>query len=261
MAYSMKRAVLPLFFLAALGVQGAFWQHTHGIKPELGIVPDVPGVATAKALAFGDEEALFRLFGLQLQVAGDTFGRFTALYKYDYKKLGMWFALLDALNNTSDYIPVMASYYYSQTQHAQDVRYVVDYLYRHSAHRVQKKWWWLTQAVYLASYKLRDKDLALAMAKPLEESKDIPLWAQQLPAFVHEQRGEMAAAKDIIDKIMQRAEHIPPGELNFMRYFVEERLKHLDTLKHNPFKPEPDTDAPVMPDDRPRATYPMQRQD
>src|ERR1700760_469608 len=76
-------AVMTLFVAA----QGAFWWHTRDIQPEIGIVPDVPGERTVRALSFGDEEAFFRLYALNIQNSGDTFGRFTALYKYDFNKL------------------------------------------------------------------------------------------------------------------------------------------------------------------------------
>ena len=76
---SMRLAMVVLALF--VGLQGAFWWHSHTIRPEMGIVPDVPGEATMRALSFGDEEAFFRLYALGLQNSGDTFGRFTALYK------------------------------------------------------------------------------------------------------------------------------------------------------------------------------------
>lgn len=215
------------------GLQLAFWNATRDKLPEMGIVPDVPGKVAVKALSFGDEEFYFRLLALDIQNAGDTFGRFTELYKYDYKKLYAWFTLLDTLDNESDYMPFIASYYYSQTQHVGDVRYVVNYLYDHSYQRPEKKYWWLAQAVYLAQHKLKDNDLALKMALPLEHADGAPFWVRQLPAFVHEKRGEMDDALRIIEQIEAQAKdhHIPDSELRFMTYFVKERLKRLDTLQ------------------------------
>jgi len=50
------------------------------LRPSLTIVPDAPGEATVKALSLGDdEEALFRLLALNVQNAGATYGRSTAL--------------------------------------------------------------------------------------------------------------------------------------------------------------------------------------
>tara|TARA_B100000989_G_C19482016_1_gene445615 strand:- start:609 stop:1352 length:744 start_codon:yes stop_codon:yes gene_type:complete len=223
------RATLVLVFFLAL--QSVFWYRTHDIVPDMSIVPDVPGQETVKALSFGDEHAFFRLLGLRLQNAGDTFGRFTALYKYDYNKLYHWMRLLDSLDDTSNYIPSMATYYYSQTQNTADVKYIVDYLVEHSAHRVEEKWWWLVQAVYLANHKLQDQDMALQVANMLRGEADIPVWVQQLPAFIHEQRGEFDAAAVIIQQVLENEDDLDQGELNFITHFAEERIERMKELE------------------------------
>lgn len=218
-------SVLYLLLVAQILV----WSITRHHAPSLDIVPDVPSITSVKALSLGDEQFYFRVLGYQLQNAGDSFGRFTALKAYNYHQLYYWFVLLDSLDSTSNFIPSMASYYYSQTQYIPDVRYVVDYLDEHASKDLYHKWWWMAQAVYLANHKLRDKDLALKLAYKLAETprNDIPLWVKQMPAFIHEQRGEMDEALIIIEDIMKHADHMDPGELNFMRYFVEERLGKL----------------------------------
>ncbi len=224
------RAALVALLIAVAG-QGAFWQHTRAIMPEMGIVPEVPGERTVKALSFGDDEAFFRVLALSIQNSGDTFGRFTALYKYDFNKLYHWFHLLDSLNNTSDYLPAMASYYFSQTQNRADVRYMVDYLDEHTKDRARKKWWWVTQASYLADHKLNDTERALALAERLRGFNDIPMWAQQLPAFIHEKRGEFSDALAIIREILDDPSKYSQGELNFMKHFIAERLGKLEEMQ------------------------------
>jgi hypothetical protein len=227
-----------------LGLQSAFWYQTYLILPKMEVVPNVPGEETVKALSLGDEQFFFRLLGLQLQNAGDTYGRFTALYKYDFNKLYHWFRLLDKLNPTSNFIPSMATYYFAQTQNKPDVRYVIDYLVEHSEGRLKEKWWWRVQAAYLASHKLENKALALRIAEPLSAVEGIPLWARQTPAFLHEQRGEMDEALHIIDSILSNTDDIKQGELNFMRYFVEERLGKLEEMQHHKERLTP---KPVVP--------------
>lgn len=222
---AMQLAVLGL--VLALGGQGAFWSHTRVIMPEMGIVPAVPGERTVRALSFGDEQAFFRLLALNIQNSGDTFGRFTALYKYDFNKLYHWFHLLDGLDNQSNYLPSMATYYFSQSQNRDDVRYIVDYLDEYTEGRAKEKWWWIAQASYLASHKLNDDDRALALAERLRGVKGIPLWAQQLAAFEHEKRGEYGDALAIIQEILKDPSQYSQGELNFMKYFIDERLGKL----------------------------------
>lgn len=223
--FADRRLRAPIALLVALLVlQGASWNHTRHIMPEMGIVPEVPGERTVRALSFGDDEAFFRLLALSIQNSGDTFGRFTALYKYDYNKLYHWLHLLDGLDNESDYLPSMASYYFSQTQNIEDEHYIVDYLDEYTEGRAKEKWWWVTQAAYLANHKMHDTDRALKLAERLQGVKGIPIWAQQLPAFIHEQRGEYGEAMSIIRTILDDPSQYSQGELNFMKYFIGERL-------------------------------------
>jgi tetratricopeptide (TPR) repeat protein len=224
------RAAIAVFILF-LALQGGFWYHTRAIMPEMGIVPDVPGSRTVRALSFGDEEAFFRLLALNIQNSGDTFGRFTALYKYDFNKLYHWFHLLTELDNQSNYLPAMATYYFSQTQNPADVHYIVDYLDEYTEGRVKEKWWWVVQGVYLATHKMNDSKRALDLAQRLVGQPDIPIWAQQMPAFIHEERGEFGDALLIIQDILKHPENYSQGELNFMRYFIDERLGKLDAMK------------------------------
>ena len=214
-------------FIVFCVAQVVFWGYSRNVLPDLAIVPDVPGKDVVKALSLGDEQFYFRALALQIQNAGDTFGRFTPLKNYDYDKLSKWFHLLDSLDDTSDYIPSLATYYYSQTQNVPDVRYIVDYLYDHAARRPEKKWWWLIQAMYLANHKLKDQELALKVGAPLMGAKGIPLWARHFPAFIYEQQGEMQQALYVMEHVLKEyeKEKLSREDFNFMKYFIEERLQ------------------------------------
>ncbi len=225
----MRRSLLfSGLLLVFLTMQVGFWWRTHDIRPVLEIVPDVPGKAAVKLLSFGDPQFLFRLLAMRMQQAGDSFGRNSPLRRYDYSKLYDWFMLLDELDNVSDLVPTLAAYYYSQTPRTNDIRYMVDYIYQHSLRHPESKWWWLVQATYLANHKLGDKALALKVATPLADIKTAPVWARQVPAFIHEQRGEVADALMIMEGIKQSADNLSEGELRFMRYFVDRRLAALE---------------------------------
>lgn len=220
-------------------MQLSFWQQTKDYRPSLDIVPVPPGEQSVEALTFGDDEFYFRVLALQLQNFGDSYGRFTALRNYDYARLYSWMTLLDTLDARSNMLPAMAAYYFSQTQNREDVRYMTDYLYEHATRDVADKWWWLMQGSYLASHKLNDMDLALKMAQPMV-NPDVPAYAQQMVAVVHEKRGEMNDALTIMETIRDNAKYITENDLKFMRYFVENRLHALDKLS----PPSPDAATP-----------------
>lgn len=226
--------VLPMFryktdyiFMLFILLQVAFWGASQSIKPRMIIVPEVPREVAVKALSLGDKQFYFRSLAFEIQNAGDTFGRFTALKEYDYEKVSGWFYLLDKLDTKSNFVPALASYYYSQTQNVEDVRYIIDYLAAHTRSDPEKKWWWLGQAVYLANHKLKDKKLALKLAYELAAipGNDRPLWTKQMPAFIHAKVGEYDQALIIIKDLMDNEEDLSQGEINFMNYFIKERLQ------------------------------------
>ncbi len=226
-----KKLHSSYFILATLVLlQLGFWYKTKSITPEMDIVPAVPGREAVEAMTFGDDQFYFRVLSFNLQNAGDTFGRSTALRYYDFNKLSQWFNLLDGLDYKSNMMPSMATYYFSQTQNTPDVRYVVDYLYTHSTRDVGKKWWWLVQAIYLSMHRLEDKDLALKVSAPLV-NKDVPAWAQQMAAVVREKRGEFEDALKIMETISKNATKIEDNDLKYMKYFIDERINKLDKIK------------------------------
>jgi hypothetical protein len=239
---SVANVKLYGLFGCLLLAQLFFWNVSRHILPDMEIVPDIPAREAVKALSLGDEQFYFRVLALQIQNAGDTYGRFTPLKNYDYDKLSQWFYLLDTLDRRSDYIPSLASYYYSQTQNIPDVRYIVDYLYDHSAKDPAHKWWWLLQAMYLANHKLEDKDLALKVGEPLIDAQGIPLWARQFPAFIHEQKGEPEQALYVMQHVLESAgkNTLTREEVNFMKYFIEERLEKEAPGLLQKMAPEPD---------------------
>jgi len=248
----MRSTSIKIYFMLAFFVllQLGFWCQTKNIKPDLGIVPDVPGRQEIHALTFGDDEFYFRVLAFIIQNCGDTYGRFSPLRYYDLNKLYYWFGLLDELDAKSNMMPSLAAYYFSQTQNVADVHYVVDYLYEHSVRDVEHNWWWLIQAIYLAMHKMNNMDKALEVAKPLVNDK-VPVWAQQMTAVVYEKRGEMGDALRIMETIKAHAKNIPDADLKYMTYFVEERLGKLDKMDkktlHKTLEPVEISPAPAPP--------------
>ena len=239
----------PLFLL--LAVQITFAQSTYHIRPALGVVPPVPGKEELALLKMGDDQFYFRVLALQMQTAGDTFGRFTPLRNYDMTRIYNWFTLLDGLDAESHMMPAMAAYYFSQTQNEKDVLPLVNYLYEHSIKDVPHNWWWLLQSIYLAQYKLKDMNLALKVSSPLV-NKAVPVWAQQMAAVVREKRGEMGDALKIMETIKDNSDNIPERDLKYMVYFIKERLARLDKLKEfEAITPREDTKKDNRPADLP----------
>ena len=220
-------------FLLCFILQIGFWFKAEQFKPDVYIVPPLPSQHSVAALSLGDNEFYFRIAALRIENAGDTFGRFSALKNYDYSKLYDWFKLLDGLDNKSKYVPALASNYYSQTQHKEDTRYIVQYLDEYASRDIDQYWWWMFQAVTLAKSSLKDNELALKLAYKLSENKNekAPIWTKQMPAFIQANLGEDCEAFLFINKILQENEigvqKIAPEEMDFMRHFIKQRLDNL----------------------------------
>ncbi len=230
-----------LFVLTFIG-QFFFWQKYESFKPPFDIVPPAPNKFLTSALSLGDEEFLFRVLGTRLQNSGDIFAGFVALKKYDYQRLYQWMKRLDELNYESNFIPSLAAYYYSQTQNTKDVIYVIDYLKEHGQQNIDQKWWWLFQATFIAKKDLKDLDKALEVAYVLSknENENAPFWTKQMPAFIHEEMGDSCMSFKVIEQLIKENEsgkrQIGIAEMNFMRHFINERLKNLKSQDFDPRK-------------------------
>jgi hypothetical protein len=245
--FSFKIDVARLYLLlvvTALALQNILWRKTNHIKVELEVVPTAYNKKTTKAFLFGDGEYYFRLKALKVQNMGDTFGRFTALYKYDYKKLYDWINTLDDIDSKSNFLASMSAYYFSQTQNVEDVRYVVDYLVRHAEKDINKKWWWIYQAAFLSHYILGDGDLTIQIANKLRNLPEgvVPIWLKRNVAFYFSDNGQdceslrilIAAEKEYGDLQNETNPEIRKKkeiELDYMRRFIESVIEKLKANK------------------------------
>lgn len=221
-----------LFFIFVL-LQCAFWTESRHVLPNLSILPPLSSETAVKAAAFGDEQFYFRVLGMQIQNAGDSFGRATPLKDYDYKVLSAWFSLLDTLDSRANYIPALAAYYYSNTQKMEDTRYIVNYLEARGDKDSAKNWWWYSEAVSIANYKLKDKQLALRIAYKLAAVRDprIPIWTRQMPAFILADLGEEEQAIVVMMNVAREYENLSAGERNYIDYFILKNKDKLEKLK------------------------------
>lgn len=240
--YLYSHKIFFWLFVLFFALQVFFWHKTESIKPALEIVPPAPSKYLVSAASLGDNEFLFRAMATRLQNSGDVFAGFVALKKYDYSRIYQWLKALDQLNSQSNFAPALAAYIYSQTQNHLDTKYIVDYLDEHASQNIDQKWWWLFQAIYIARNNLGDIHRALELAQKLSQNnaQNAPFWTKQMPAFIYEEMGDGCMAFNVIQKIIHESEsgvrQVQPDELNFMRYFIKERLRKLQEGKFDPRK-------------------------
>jgi len=229
-----------LLFLLFFCSQIIFWYKTHRFRVEVEIVPEVISRPATQILSLGDREFLFRTLAMNLQNMGDVFAGFVSLKKYDYQRIYQWASRLDELNEQSRLVPSLVSYYYANNDNQADLIFLVKYLDEHASKNIDKNWWWMFQAIQIARIGVRDFDLALKLANKLASNNaiDAPLWTKQMPAFISKEKGDDCLAFQVINKILIESENntrpISVDEMNFMRYFVGERLKSLKQKKFDP---------------------------
>lgn len=227
--FGKARYILLTTFLCA---QIAFAISLLDYQEKLAILPTPISINSAKLLAMGDNAPIFRYFALMIQNAGDSYGRATPLADYDYQALAKWLILLDMLDSKSHFTPSLAGYYYGATSDPSQAEIIAQYLITHSKNDVENKWWWLAQAVYIAKHRTDNDILALEAAKLLQDTAGryhhIPIWAKQLAAFIYESQGEKEASLAVMKFIAANEPNLSDHDLNYMEYFIKERLKMFD---------------------------------
>lgn len=240
--HSHSHKIFFYLFLIAFFCQILFWFDTKNIKPNYDIVPTPPNQYFLKGASLGDSEFLFRILSLRIQNSGDVFAGFSSLKNYDYSRLYQWFVALDSLNEKSNLIPALSTYYFAQTANNNDLQHIMNYLDFHNEKNIDANWWWIFQEIMLAQKNLHDDKLALKLAYKLSQNnaKDAPLWTKEMPAFIHAKLGNSCMAFKIIQKILEENERgtrkISADEMNFMRHFINERLTKLKGEKFDPNK-------------------------
>lgn len=243
----MPRAIKPaardvpygawLVLCLVLCLNIVFWIETRNVLPEWNNVPPVPSSAAKAGLpGLGDAQAAYRMYGYTLQNLGNTGGLYENLKKYDYAMLERWFSVAHALNPRSDFVPVLAAYYFGALDGYPDkTAHVVSYLAMAGEDPYPQKWRWLAQAVYLARYQERNLPRALELAERLAslETPTAP-WARQMPAFVQLDMGNREAAYEVMVRMLAtEGDRLHPNEVNFMREFICTRtLEKADAAKN-----------------------------
>lgn len=229
-----RRAWLFLGF--ALVASMALWASSHSLRGRWMNVPPVPSRLGASALSLGDAQLAYRSAGLMLQNFGDTGGRTTALTEYNYPALKDWFLLEDKLDPASNFVPMLAAFFFGSTGKPEQVAHVIDYLETVGRRPEGEKWRWMAHAVYLARHVQKDKGRALDLAKALSENSnpDMPAWTRAMPALILNEQGSKQAAYQIMTGILKKSvESMDPAEVRYIRdYICDEILSKSESLTH-----------------------------
>jgi len=137
-----------------------------------------------KALAFGDQQFLFRHLGLWLQGVGDGGGRIRPLREYDYTRVVSWLQSLDGLDPRSDYVPALAAHYFGAIMvDPGKVKVIVQYLVERAQSDLARGWPWLVWAAEKSMHVIKEKPLCSALAARFYGFRDSTEVPQVLAMF------------------------------------------------------------------------------
>lgn len=231
-----KRKFLSYFPLDGIAVAlmfvvcFCFWQTTYHLKTKWPGLPPAANKIEAVSYGYGDKELSYRVIGLMLQNAGDTGGQTTSLRDYNFKNVGDWLWVTYDLDPKANYVPSLAAFYFGAAKGKERLGYLVDYLARVGKDDGAEKWRWLAHAVYIARFQIDDQEKALKLARELAaiKSPDMPLWTQQMPAFVMTKVGKKKAARDLMLTIMATDKTIDPADINQTCWYINKHLRESD---------------------------------
>lgn len=228
----MKETKAPLPYKFALAVvvllNLAVWFVSKDARVGWAGVPPVPDKNGLLMATLGDDQLAYRFSALTLQNLGDAGGRVVPLNSYNYERLKGWFFVFHELDPRSNFVPMIAAYYFGATHDPENSLHIVDFLEVAGQDHRREKWRWLAQAVYMARYRAEDMDRALDLAHQLsdmgQEHLELPLWTRHMPSFVLAAQGEKQAARDLMEVILGSAEGLHPTEIKFMQDYLENEL-------------------------------------
>jgi hypothetical protein len=220
-----SRTKIYCLFILTFLCNTIVWFYARHIEARWDNVPPVPSYHGAKAFGLGDGQLTYRFAGLMLQNLGSTGAYNEPLKNYDYDKIGQWLRLADRLDPRSDFMPLLAAFYFGATQDSRQLPPIVDYLATVGRRDdgIGEKWRWLAQAVYIARWRMQDMGKALDLAEELAKQwrPGRPLWIKEMPAFVMTAAGDKTNAYGLMLAVLNEEKgKVPQAELNNTMFFI-----------------------------------------
>lgn len=234
MLCSMRRyKFLSLLLFGALFVGNAyFWFQIryHEANENYLYIPDVPKAWQHKVFSLGDDQFFYRVSALRMQNFADPLGKLSGLIDYDFDRLRKWLFFLSDLDGRSHLTPSVAAYYYGGAPDKEKKLKIAHYLEEYASEDLEKRWWWMTQAIYLAS-ESKNFNYAMQIARKFENfifsSDDIPKWVKFLPAIYTAKAGEKEKAFHMLQLLYKNRDDLSDYDLNYMNYFIKKHLAEL----------------------------------
>lgn len=193
--------------LLCVAAQVWFTLGARTLRAAIEEMPPPPTDLALKAMAFGDDEFLFRHLGRWLEFVGDGGGRVRPLREYDYDRVVGWLQALDHFDSyRSDYTHFLAAQYFGEVNIDHDrVRKIVEYLRTVGLSDPVRNWKWLAWGAQKSRRLLKDPALVRQFAGDLQSpelaSPAVPPWVHILPYRLYRALGDENAAREALARI------------------------------------------------------------
>ncbi|MGE3332137.1 MAG: hypothetical protein AB7I36_00720 [Rhodospirillaceae bacterium] len=209
-------AALCLVLLAAHAGLAGLTRNIQGAAP---VLTPPPGTIARKALAFGDDQFLYRRMAIGLQNAGDGGGKVTPISQYNYSYVLGWLNSLAALDPNAAHHFILASRYFSYTQNESDLRRVIDFVVEKAVSDPRRHWYWLVQCIDLADHRLKDTEYALRISRiaATYDFPEVPHWVWMFPALLLEKLGRPAEGYSFMEQVRsEKGRLLTTEEINWL---------------------------------------------
>ncbi|MEJ2760846.1 MAG: hypothetical protein P8126_04740 [Gammaproteobacteria bacterium] len=205
---------------AALILQVVF----HGLQPKP--VPRVealkppPSDPILNLASLGEQAALARILMLWLQAFDYQPGVSIPFKALNYHRIIQWLGAILTLDPRSQYPLLSAARVYTQVEDNAKRRMMLDFVYHKFLKDPDRRWPWMTHAVYVAAHLIGDKKLALKYARAIRTHVTpgaAPYWAIQMELFVLADMGKAESAKVLLGGLLASGVIKDKKQLEFLK--------------------------------------------
>lgn len=232
--YKPLRLVPPLLWVITLGALCAQIVLTVLLVPP----PEVrredyanpPPLELWHIAALGEPETLAKVVAIRLQTFDNQPGISIPFAELDYVKIGLWLDNVVAMDERAEYPHFLMSKVYSFVPEPSRRRLTAEWVWRQFLRDPAHRWWWMTHSVSYARHVLKDKELALKMARDLRihlKPGDGPSWPRQMEAYLLEGQSEFDSAATILLNQLEAGEITDPQEFSFLLERLEGILRKM----------------------------------
>ena len=217
----------PVLVLLALGLAVQIGWHAWRPGPAARAqdLPAPPSEAGLRVMAAGDSVVFSKLLMLWLQAFDSQPGISVPFSRLDFDRVEDWLGRILALDPRSQYPLLAATRVYAAVPDPQKKRQMLAFVYDRFIEDPNVRWPWLAHAAIVARHQLEDPALALEYARAITHRATdprVPAWARDMSVLLHEQLGEVEAARLLIAGLLESGRVTDPRELQFLVRRLEE---------------------------------------